>query len=217
MKKDAVLTDITNYYLKIPKQKVHNPNKGITHNLDIPFYMLVIGGSGSGKTNTVLDMIHRFSNTFNRIAICLKNQDEPLYNFLAKKTPDIEFYESIIPDIDSFEPENNNLIIFDDLVLDKSLQNQISEYFIRGRKRGLSCIYISQVYYSIPKKIRVNARYILLKKLSSIKDLKLILSEYNMSNDLNDILQKYNEATSRFTDFLLIDTVTNRYGKNYDF
>ena len=211
--------DVQNYYLKVPKQAVYNPNKDITHTLDIPFYMIVIGGSGSGKSNSILDLIHRFSNTFNRIAICLKNKDEPLYNYLAKKSPEVEFYEASdevpIPPIDSFEPDLNNLIIFDDLVLEKSLQNDIAEYFIRGRKRGLSVIYISQVYYSIPKKIRVNARYILLKKLSSIKDLKLILSEYNMTTDLNAILKLYNEATVNFTDFLLIDTVNNTFTKNY--
>lgn len=207
--------EITNYYNKIPKKTVFNPNKGITHTLDIPFYMIAIGPSSSGKSNSILDLIHRFSGTFNRIVICLKNKDEPLYNYLAQKSPEVEFYEEMIPDIDEFDPNLNSLIIFDDLVLEKSLQNDIAEYFIRGRKRGLSVIYISQVYYSIPKKIRVNARYILLKKLSSLKDLKLVLSEYNMSNNINEVLELYNEATTNFTDFLLIDTVNNTFTKNY--
>jgi hypothetical protein len=159
------------------------------------------------------------SGTFNKIVICLKNKDEPLYEYLEKKSPQIEFIEchepDDIPDLDSFDKTDNNLIIFDDLVLDKSLQNKISQYYIRARKLNVSCIYISQIYFSIPKKIRVNARYIFLKKLSSVKDLKLILSEYNMSDNLNEIIKAYKDSTAVFENFLLIDTVTNKFTKNY--
>jgi hypothetical protein len=177
--------------------------------------MIIIGGSGSGKTNVLLDFIHKSSGTFNRICICCRTRDEPLYDYLSLKSPEIEFYENgEIPDINEFGKENNNLVVFDDLVLQKD-QSDIAEYYIRGRKKNITCIYLSQSYFKIPKLIRINCRYIILKKLSSIRDLKLILSEYSLDVNLNKITDLYNEATKDFTDFLLIDVNNNKFTKNF--
>jgi hypothetical protein len=205
---------IINYYKRIKKEEAYNPKKDI-HGLDIPFYMIIIGGSGSGKTNVLLDFIHKSSGTFNRICICCRTRDEPLYDYLSLKSPEIEFFENgEIPDINEFGKENNNLVVFDDLVLQKD-QSDIAEYYIRGRKKNITCIYLSQSYFKIPKLIRINCRYIILKKLSSIRDLKLILSEYSLDVNLNKITDLYNEATKDFTDFLLIDVNNNKFTKNF--
>jgi hypothetical protein len=205
---------IINYYKRIKKEEAYNPKKDI-HGLDIPFYMIIIGGSGSGKTNVLLDFIHKSSGTFNRICICCRTRDEPLYDYLSLKSPEIEFFENgEIPDINEFGKENNNLVIFDDLVLQKD-QSDIAEYYVRGRKKNITCIYLSQSYFKTPKLIRINCRYIILKKLSSIRDLKLILSEYSLDVNLNKITDLYNEATKDFTDFLLIDVNNNKFTKNF--
>jgi hypothetical protein len=206
---------VINYYNKIKIKEAYNPKREV-HGLDISFYMIIIGGSGSGKTNVLLDFIHKSSGTFNRICICCRTKDEPLYNYLSNKSPEIEFYENgEIPDIDTFVPNDNNLIIFDDLVLQKD-QGNISEYYIRGRKKNVSCIYLSQSYFKIPKLIRINCRYIILKKLSSLRDLKMILSEYSLDINLNKITELYKQATKNFTDFLLIDVNTNTIRKNFN-
>jgi hypothetical protein len=206
---------IKNFYSLIPKNKPsRNPGYAV-HGLDIPFYGIIIGGSGSGKTNVLLQFLQAADTTFNRIAICVKTSDEPLYNLLKKKNDDIEFYENgEIPELDSFT-DKSSLIVFDDLVLEKD-QSKIQQFFIRGRKKHVTCIYISQSYYKIPKLIRINARYIFIKKLVSIKDLKLILKEYSMTDNLENILNLYNESTKEFTDFLLIDTQNNKFTKNFN-
>jgi hypothetical protein len=206
---------IKNFYDLVPKNKnIRNPGYKI-HGLELPCYMAIIGGSGSGKTNVLLQFLTASSGTFSKIAICVKNSDEPLYNLLKKQDESIEFYENgEIPDIKEFETHKSSLIVFDDLVLEKD-QSQISQYFIRGRKFGITCIYISQSYYKIPKLIRINCRYIILKRLSSAKDLKLIISEYNLNYDLDQVLDLYNQATEEFTNFLLIDTQNNVFKKNF--
>ena len=208
---------IKNFYELIPKQSKSARNPGYEkHGLEVAFYMIIIGGSGSGKTNVLMSFIQLSSNTFSKIAICVKNADEPLYNLLQKKCEGIEFYENgDIPDMKDFEESTSSLIVFDDLVLEKD-QSKISEYFIRGRKLGITCIYISQSYYKIPKIIRINCRYIILKKLSSNKDLKLIINEYNLNYNMEEILKLYEIATRDFTDFLLIDTKDNIFRKNYN-
>lgn len=209
------MNQIRNFYNLIPKDKpVKNTGYHI-HGIELPTYMLIIGGSGSGKTNVLMQFIAASSGTFQKIVISVKNSDEPLYNLLANKAPDVEFYEGgEVPDIKDFEPYNSSLIVFDDLVLEKD-QSSIQTYFIRGRKFGITCIYISQSYYRIPKLIRINCRYIIIKKLASVKDLKLIISEYNLNYNTDQILNLYDQATKDFTDFLLIDTKNNIFSKNF--
>jgi hypothetical protein len=205
---------IINYYKRIKKEEAYNPKKHI-HGLDIPFRCLLLGPSGGGKTNVLLDFIHKSSGTFNRICICCKSKDEPLYNYLSQKSPEVEFYENgDIPNIDEFDKNDNNLIVFDDLVLMKD-QSDIQEFMIRGRKKNISVFYLSQSYYKISKLIRINCNYIIIKKLSSLKDLKLILSEYGLDVNLNKIIDIYNDATKDFTNFMFIDINKNLFTKNW--
>ena len=59
-----------------------------------------------------------------------------------------------------YDDNTSKLIIFDDLVFEgRQTQEQIEQYFIRGRKAGWSMIYISQSYFGIPKTIRINVQY----------------------------------------------------------
>jgi type IV secretory pathway VirB4 component len=204
---------IKNFYTLTKKKKIRNPHYDI-HGIELPCYMLIIGGSGSGKTNVLMQFLSLTTETFDNIVICTRNKDEPLYNLLQEKIPDITFYENEIPSIEDFNGSKMSLICFDDLVLDKQLNNQIQEYYIRARKKNITCIYLSQSYYKIPKLIRINARYIIIKKLASLKDLKLIISEYSLDN-VDNILSLYKEATQQFTDFLLIDVFNNSFKKNF--
>jgi hypothetical protein len=197
-----------NFYEKIPadmRKVYHNPGFK-KHQLKVPFRVLTIGGSGSGKTNWLMNMIKITSGTFEHIAVCLKSKHEPLYEFLAKKLPNsVTFFENQIPPMSELEQYEQSLIVFDDLVASKNLQGQISDYFIRGRKQGISMVYISQSYYAVPKLIRQQCQYIILKKLSSDKDLALILREYGFNVSFEDMMDLYEKATKTKEGFLMID------------
>ena len=66
-----------------------NENK-ITHNLnwpyipDHPYRILIIGGSGSGKRNTLLNLINNQPD-IDKIYLCAKDLYEDKYQFLIKK------------------------------------------------------------------------------------------------------------------------------------
>lgn len=205
-----------NFYSLIKKKSVHNPGFD-KHHLELPFRQLIIAASGGGKTNTLLNLIDAMDQTFQKIVICLRSKEEPLYELLEKSAPEVEFIEvksnEDIPDLEYFEGSKSSLIVFDDLVLEKN-QSKIENFYIRARKKNVSCIYLSQSYYKTPKLIRINARYIIIKKLSSVKDLNLILSEFDLG-DKDKMLELYKESTQKFTDFLLIDTFNNTFRKNF--
>ena len=202
------MSEPVNFYERIPKElrkHVHNP-KFSKHGIVMPCRMAIIGGSGSGKTNTLLNFLKDTSGTFEKVIVSLKSQHEPLYQFLLKKLPNsVTIYENSIAPMSELESYSSSLYVFDDLVATKSLQAQISDYFIRGRKFNISCIYISQSYYGIPKLIRLQCQYVILKKLSSDRDLRLLLREYGFNVDFDQMMKIYKDATKNKNDFLMID------------
>jgi len=94
----------------------------------------------------------------------------------------------------------------------------ISEYFIRGRKRGCSLMFLSQSYYNTPKIIRQNINYCIILKLGGSRDINSILRECSIGIDKQDLLFMYKEATKDKFDCLIINLDKNgneRYRKNF--
>ena len=60
------------------------------------------------------------------------------------------FFEaaSDVPDPRDLNSEDKNLMIFDDLLLEK--QNKCKCYYIRGRHSNVDCFYLSQNYFKLP-------------------------------------------------------------------
>ena len=143
------------------------------------------------------------NNTFHKIIIVSK-AEEPLYDMLLDKLKNISIhYEGQIPEIEKMNKGQNGLIVFDDMVLTHN--NKIGEMFIRGRKLGYSCIYISQSFYGTPKIIRQNVNYVWLGKGMSKRDLRLILSEFAMGISVDELEKLYNETTREPMNFMMLD------------
>lgn len=215
--------ELINWYEVIPKKFLlaqHNPNFEV-HKIKLPMRMLIIGSSGAGKTQTLLNIIHNFNSTFNNIVIITKNKDEPLYNYLEDKLKDgIDIREGIAnaPNLDDFDKEDQSLIVMDDLVLEKN-QTALEQYFIRARKLNCSLIYISQSYYRVPRIIRQNLNYLIIKQLSSLKDLHRIMAEYSLGVDKEELDAMYKDATKDKRDFLMVDMdgeMKDRFRKNFN-
>ena len=70
------------------------------------------------------------------------------------------FFEtaSDVPDPRDLNTEDKNLMIFDDLHLER--KNKCECYYIRGRHSNVDCFYLSQNYFKLPRQtIRENANY----------------------------------------------------------
>lgn len=218
--------EIINWYEKIPKKylvKTHNPHYD-SHHIKLPFRMIIAGNSGSGKTQTFLNLLHAMPNTFEKIFVVTKNKDEPLYNYLEDKLgkKGLSIKEGIheLPDLDKLSKEENNLIVLDDLVNEsEKAQRPICDYFIRARKKNCSIIYISQSFYQVPKLIRDNISYLIIKQVSSMKNLTMICRECSLGIEKKQLKNIYDDATANKTDFLLIDLEgdkDSRFRKGFD-
>ena len=78
----------------------------------------------------------------------------------SKEPIECNFYEPAddVPDPKEISPEHKNLMIFDDLLLQK--QNKCEAYYIRGRHSNCDCLYLSQNYFKLPRQtIQENANF----------------------------------------------------------
>ena len=221
---------VINFYNVVPanlKKKVRNPNYS-QHLLNIPFRMCIVGSSGSMKSNTILNIIHKTTGTFDKILLCCKNADETLYNYLKTKINEsqlmiIEGIEDL-PEVDEFADELGSegqmLAIFDDLMLEKD-QSKIEQFFIRGRKigGGISSIYCSQSWFKCPITIRRNINYIILKKINSKKDITQLLKDFSFDITADNLKMLYDYTTKdQPENFMLIDLDNipeRRFRKNF--
>jgi hypothetical protein len=202
--------------------KAENPNEEI-HHIKLPFRMCVSAPSGSGKTNFVLNLISLFSQgkgTFQTIDIVTRNKDEPLYNYLHKKCPDIVIKEGVksLPVLDKMDKKTNHLVICDDLLLEKD-QTPIVNYYIRCRKLNCSIAYLSQSYFDIPSLIRKNCSYMVFLKLGGVREVKDILRNFALGISKEQLINMYNYATDEKLDCLLLDLEadkTKKFRKNFD-
>ena len=197
-----------------------------SHQIKVPFRMSVIGASGGGKTQFLLNLISKCQNTFGHIYVCYK-APEPLYQFLEKiiGADRITFFTQLSKFIQPNEvPKDKQiLMVFDDCVTYSDKQHDIiKEFFIRGRKigKGVSMCYLSQSFFRIPKIIRLQCNYLILLKLGSKKDLSLILSDYGLGVDKNELMMIYKDATKIPFDFLKLSTEEReddkRFSKNWN-
>ena len=174
-----------------------NENKK-EHNLnwpyipDNPYRILIIGGSGTGKTNALLNLINNQQDIY-KIYLYVKDPYEDKYQYLINKRKSVglkqfndpkAFIEysndmhSVYKNIDKYNlnKENKILIVFDDMIADminnKKLNSLVTKLFIRGRKLNISLIFITQSYFEVPKDIRNNSAHFFIMKIPNKRELQ---------------------------------------------
>ena len=224
MSKGGLVNFYTLKEVKEMREESHNPHFDET-DIDIPSRICIVGASGSGKSTCLLNFILKTPNTFGHITICTKQQ-EPLYDYLEKKLKGKNI--TIHYSLDKLEEpkdfpnkELQNLLIFDDMIAEKN-QRKIVDYFIRGRKigQGITCFYLSQSYYQVPKTIRAQLSYIWLVKIGQKRDLNLILADSGGLVDKKTLMHLYEDATQQKFNFLKInlntvDIMNKKFSKNF--
>jgi hypothetical protein len=219
---------LINFYdlkeVKEMREASHNPHF-LENDTDLPARVCIVGASGSGKTTSLLNFLLISPNTFGHITIVTK-QAEPLYEFLDKKLKSKGI--TILYDLDKLpEPrdfpnkELQNLLVFDDKMVTKN-QSKVINYFIYGRKvgSGITCMYLTQSYYSVPKPIRAQMSYLWIVKIGQKRDLNLILADSGGLVDKKVLAELYEDATKRKFDFLKINLNTvdldKKFSKNFN-
>ena len=174
----------------------HNKNQLYTPNK--LYKILIIDGSGSGKTNVLLNLIQ---NKPGIDKIYLYAIDP--YQYLIEKREGVSIdhfsdpkvfieYSNDMPDVyknvSYYNPDKEFkiLIVFDDMIADminnKKLNSIVTELFIRGRKLNISLVFITQSYFKVPKDVRLNSTHFFIAKIRNRRELREIAT--NHSSDI---------------------------------
>jgi energy-coupling factor transporter ATP-binding protein EcfA2 len=207
----------------------HNPHYD-EHKLKVPLIGTIVGGTGSGKTNLLLNLIEALNDTFNKIIIFTMDRDEPIYNALTLAIGDpeqLKIFQGIqnvtSQNIDrNVDRNDQTLIVFDDLCNAKeSEQRPIADLYIRGRKLNCSMLYLSQKWAYIPSIIREQCSYVFIKQLTGKRQLQFIIGNYSPEDlTTEQINEMYKYCSQEPLDYLLIDLkesdTSKRFRKNLD-
>ena len=216
------MTEIVNFYDKLGiKGSTHPKTWDKTHMYN-KCHTLCLGGTGSGKSNSLINYISRSSGEFYKIIVCsFSTTDEPLYNML-EETGKIELISDIdeVPDLEEFDDKNKDkpkLIVFDDILnVEKKKMKKLYKYLIAGRKFGFSVWVMSQDYASVPKIIVRNINYFILFKINDNISLNNIIRNHNIADVPSSIIKAAcNVCTKTFGDFFMIDMKTTNLDERF--
>ena len=125
---------------------------------DHPYRILIIGGSGSGKTNALLNLMNNQAD-IDKIYLYAKDPYEAKYQYLVNKREKVGLnhfndpqafmeysndMEDVYKNIEDYNPMKKRkvLTVFDDMIADMISNNKlnpiVTDLFIRGRKLNIS-------------------------------------------------------------------------------
>ena len=169
-------------------------NKNWPYIPDHPYRILVIGGSGSGKTNVLLNLIENQPD-IDKIYLYAKDPHEAKYQYLIKirEKVGIDRYKDqrayiaysnhtrdVYENINYYNSykENKILIVFDDIIADMihntKLDSIVTELFVRDGKLNISLVFITQSYFEVPKDVKLNTTPFFISKIPNRRELQEI-------------------------------------------
>ena len=180
---------------------------------------MIISGSGSGKTNTLLNLIKEqdYHDVIDKIYLYARDLNEPKYEYLIKKREDAGIkhlnnpnafiecsntMDDVYENINDYNPirKRKKLIVFDDMIADiitnKKFQAIIKELFIRCRKLNISLSFITQFYFSLPKDVILNTTLFLIMKINNKRELLNIPINHSADIDYQD-LRKFTDNVQK--------------------
>ena len=201
-------------------------NKNWPHTPDHPYRILIIGGSGSGKINVLLNLIKNQPD-IDKIYLYAKDPYEAKYQYLINKREGVginhfndpkAFIEysndthDVYKNINDYnlEKENKILILFDDMSNDmihnKKLISIVTELFIRGRKLNIYLVFITESYFKVPKDVRLNTIHLFIAKVPNKRQLQQIAINHSSDTSAKDFINIYRKFTVEPYSFFVNNT-----------
>jgi len=93
------------------------------------------------------------------------------------------------------------------MIMEKKLTS-VEELYVRSRNRNCSVIFLSQSYYPIPKMIRMNTGYLILRGIDNKRDFRMIATNFALNKSPEELFQMYQKATSTPMQWFMVDLIT---------
>ena len=192
---------------------------------------MIIGGSRSGKTNVLLNLIENQPDIL-KIYLYAKDPYEAKHQYLIneRESMGINYFNdpkafieysndmsNVYRNINYYNPykENEILIVFDDMIADminnRKFDSIVTELFIRGRKLNISLVFNTQSYFKVPKDVRLNTTHFFITKIPNKRELQDIAQDHSSDISTKHFINIYRECTSKPFSFLVMDTTLVSY------
>ena len=195
------------------------------HIPDHPYRILIIGGSGSRKTNALLNLINNQPD-INKIYLYAKNPYEKKYQYLINKRENVGLnhfndpkafmdysndMQDVYKNIEDYNPiKKRKVLVFDDMIADMINNNKlnpiVTELFIIGRKLNISIVFITQSYFKVLKDVRLNFAHFFIMKIPNKRELQQIALNHSSDIDFKDFMNIYKKYTKEPYSVLVNDT-----------
>ena len=97
------------------------------------------------------------------------------------------------------------LIVFDDMIADMINNNKLSlivtELFIRGSKLNNSLVFITQLYFKVPKDVRLNTTHFFITKIPDKRELQQIALNHPSNIYFKDFIKIYKKCIDKPNSF----------------
>ena len=209
--------------MKIPNLEPAESNdnyRSLNNFLSEDFRMLMAGQSGCGKTNLLMYILRKPLVYYDEIYLYTRSPQQAKIQDLEKHMKMVSQKvgydvlkilgeEDIMDTTDYNSDDFRKVVVFDDLInAPQTVQNKIAGHYTDGRHRKLSPIYLSQTYYDLPIKLRLNCSHMILYPPETKRHYDLIAKENRIDPTLFDKLDPY--------EFLFLDKKRRSVTKNFD-
>ena len=203
------------------------PSQGQTL-LELPRHFMVLGGTNSGKSASLMRTLFRHCRCFQRVYIVAKDVSETLYQSIQDRAEDwspdpsnpievvatdcIDDWDVLWAELKAEVNADRSLravpkvVIFDDL-LGSKVPNSVLDAANRGRKYGLTCCWITSSLADTDKRLRNNISYVMCMLQNSDRDAARIFQAFGLPRSMMDL---YHDVVLR-GGFLLIDNTPTAF------
>ena len=190
---------------------------------DHPYRIPMIGGSGSGIKNALLNLIENQPD-IDEIYFYAKDPYEAKYQYLInirkkvglKRFNDTEAFIEYSNDMQdvyrniaeyNIDKERKILIVFDGMIADTINNNKlcsiVTELFIRSRKLNIFLVFITKSYFKVARDVRLNTTHFFITKIPSNRELQQIALFHSSDIYTKDFINIYKKYTAVPYSFLV--------------
>ena len=187
---------------------------------DHPYRILIVGGSESGKTNELLNLINNQPD-IDKIYLYAKDLYEKKYQYSINKREKVGLnhfndpkafmeysndMQDVYKNIEDYNPVKKRkiLIVFDDMIADMISNDKLNP--ILTELFNISIVFITQSYFKVPKDVRLNSTHFFIMKIPNKRELQQIALNHSSDTDFKNFMKIYKKCTAEPYSFLVNDT-----------
>ena len=147
------------------------------------YRILIIGSSGSGKTNTLLNLIYN-QQDIDKIYLYAKDPFEAKYQYLINKREKVG--------LNHFNYHKSFM----------EYSNDMQDVY----KRNISIVFLTQSYFKVLKEVRLNTAHFFIMGIPNKRELQQIALNHSSDIDFKDFIEIYKKCSAELYSFLVNDT-----------